>query len=465
MKGHTVTMTVARREVLDVFRDGRFRWAVGLLLCLLVASVVAGMHRAREIRSLRDRAQREERERWLNKGKMLAHPAMHFGFYVYQPYLELSAIDDGIEPYAGAYKLLEAHEQKLFQDRPAADDVPTRRLTDLTPTLCLQVLVPLLIIAMGHATYVGEREAGTWGLVLSSGVRPRDLFLGKALGAAVPLLLVLVPTSVLSAVAMLASSSTRSDLLIRLVVLLIGYLLYFAGYFFFTLAVSMRAASSRQALLLLFTFWFVTTLMVPLIAADIGSTLYPAPTSLQYAADILKAKAAQHYPTASEVEEKLLATYHVKSVDQLPVDPQGIHLLWQQAIDDPIYDGALAHLYGIYRKQEHLVQVAGVLAPPLAIQSISMTLAGTDTESHIRFAEYAARYRRKMETTLNEDAAYNLTPGPRDRTLWEKIPDFAYQPLSSKSEIRRCAFSMVFLAGWAFGALLVLNWSASRLGA
>jgi ABC-2 type transport system permease protein len=459
-----IILTVARREATEIARDGRFRWAAGLLLGILIASFAASVHRTHELRVLRDRAQQEERERWLAKGKMLPHPAMHFGFYVFQPYHDLAALDSGVTPYAGAYTLLEAHEQTLFQDRPAADEVPTRWLTALTPALCLQVLVPLLIIAMAFGTYVGERERGTWRQVLSTGVGASEVCIGKALGVVTPLLVLLLPAAGLgSLVLLLHSSTTLRDMTARLAILVGAYAVFFAIVLSLTLGVSMMARSSRQALMILVTFWFTTTLVVPFLAGDIGSALYPSPTSFEYAADILKAKNAKHYPTAREVVAELLAIYRVTSREQLPVSPEGIHLLKQQKIDDPIYDAALGRLYDTYRSQDWVTRVAGLAAPPLAMQSISMALGEADVEAHLYFAEHAGRYRHRMETMLDEDAAFNLTPGPRDRRLWEKIPPFVYVPRALSSILAHCTLTILALGLWSVAALGGLRWSSTRM--
>jgi ABC-2 type transport system permease protein len=405
---------------------------------MLIASAAAGIHRAAELRTIRETAQREERQRWLDKGKMLPHPAMHFGIYVYQPFLDLAGLDDGIEPYIGAYSLLEAHEQKVFQDRPVADEVPTRRLTDLTPALCLQYLAPLLVVAMGFSTFVGERERGTWRQVLSTGVSVRHVAYGKVAGVVLPLVVVLVPAAMLGSGAILATSpQTAEHLAFRLALMSVAYVLFFAVYVGAALVVSALATTARQSLLVLLTIWFVTSLMVPVLAMDIGRIWHPSPTSFQFAADILNAQQAEHYPTAQEIQAELLATYHVKTVAELPVDPAGIHGLRQMVIDDRIYNGALARLHESYRRQEAVVRGTAALSPLLAMQQISMGLSGTDLESHLDFAQYASRYRHVMETILDNDAAYNLTPGPRDRELWDKIPPFTYPGRPLTTVLRR----------------------------
>jgi ABC-2 type transport system permease protein len=106
-------------------------------------------------------------------------------------------------------------------------------------------------------------------------------------------------------------------------------------------------------------------------------------------------------------------------------------------IDDRIYNAALARLHESYRRQETIVRTAAALSPLLAMQQISMGLSGTDLESHLDFAQYASRYRHAMETILDNDAAYNLTPGPRDRELWDRIPPFTYPGRPFTAVLRR----------------------------
>jgi ABC-2 type transport system permease protein len=456
--------TIARKEQVEMVRDNRFRWAAGIVLVILAASLVSGWHQYAEMRDLHERAQREERDRWLNKGLMNGHPAMHFGVFVYKPYLPLSALDDGIAPYVGSYMLLEAHEQSLFQDKPAEDQVPTRRIGEMTAAVSLQILVPLLIILLAFSSFVGERERGTWRQVLSLGINPADICLGKALGVATPIFVILTPGALLGSLAILLNSpAVLADTAGRLAFLTVAYMIYFSIVLCLTLAVSMVARSSRQALLILLIFWFGNSLMVPRLATDVANRLYPDPTSFQVAAKIINDRLSNHIKTMAEIEQDLLAQYHAKSLQQVPVNIDGIYLLDEQEVNDRIYNRALSWVYGAYLNQDRVVQLAGAVAPMLALQSISMGLAGTDIATHRHFAEYARRYRTNMETVLNQDTAYNLADGPRGRELWEKIPPFDYKPPDLLTLVKTNALCFGILGVWATLAVLVLRRAAWRM--
>jgi ABC-2 type transport system permease protein len=456
--------TIALKEMVEMVRDNRFRWATGITLTILAASLVAGQHQFSEMRDLHERAQREERDRWLNKGLMNGHPAMHFGIFVYKPYLPLSALDDGIAPYVGSYMLVEAHEQKLFQDKPAEDRIPMRRIGEMSAAVCLQVLMPLLIILLGFSSFVYERERGTWRQVLSLGVSFRDLCVGKALGVTLPIAMVLTPSALIGSLAILLHSPVLLDgTPVRLAILTATYLLYFLIILTITLSASMLAQSSRQALLALLIFWFANCLMIPRLGTDVAAGLYPDPTSFQVAAQIIKDRLSNHIKTMPEIERDLLAQYNAKSPAQIPVNIDGIYLLDEQRVNDKIYGRALSTVYDTYLRQDRVVRWAGVVAPMLAAQSISMALAGSDIATHRHFAEYARVYRTNMETVLNQDTAYHLPPGPRGRELWEKIPPFDYKPPGLLATLGTTAVSFAVLAAWTFLAVVAIRRAALRM--
>jgi ABC-2 type transport system permease protein len=458
-----IIRTIARKEWVEMMRDARFRWASGVTLTILAASLISGWHQFSEMRDLHERAQREERDRWLNKGVMNGHPAMHFGVFVYKPYLPLSSLDDGIAPYVGSYMLLEAHEQKLFQDKPAEDRVPMRRIGEMTAAVCLQVFMPLLIILAGFSCFVEERERGTWHQLLSLGIAPRDLCIGKAIGVTLPLMFILTPGAVLGALAILLHSATHlDDTSMRLAVLAGTYVLYFLTVLGVTLTASLLAHSSRQALLALLILWFVNCLMIPRLATDLAGRLYPDPTSFSIAEQVIKDRLSSHIKTMPEIERELIAQYKVKSLADVPVNIEGIYLLDEQRVNDRIYNRALNTVYSTYINQDRVIQVAGLIAPMLAVQSISMGLAGADVGTHRDFAEYARHYRTQMETILNEDSAYHLPPGPRGRELWEKIPPFDYQPPAIRVVLGTSGLSFAALVFWAALAAMALQRAALR---
>jgi ABC-2 type transport system permease protein len=457
-----------RKELLEMCRDGRFRWAIGVLFILLLASLVAGWRQNVENRELQQKAQAEERERWLNKGEMDAHPAMHFGFYVYKPQLPLAAIDSGIVPYVGSYDLLEAHKQNLFQDKPAEAEAPMRRVSEITAATCLQILVPLLIVLLGFSSVTEEREQGTLLQLLSLGISKRQVVIGKMLGRTTPLLLVLTPAAILGSLAILLNARGMfNDTAQRLLLMSAAHVAYFSVFVAVVFSISILARSSRQALLLSLMFWFVTCLMAPPVIIELAGRLYQSPAGFKLMADIEKERRLRFYDHYAEFEQQfvreLLVKYHATSVDELPVNPEGLLLLEEQRINDEIYNHAFRSLFRTYRNQNLAYQAGAIFSPTIAVQSLSLGLAGTDTEAQEHFTATTRGYRSLMETTLNEDVAYNRTPGQRGRELWEKIPPFEYAPPTARWVIENYLVSNMGIILWLLAAAFALRGAMRRL--
>jgi ABC-2 type transport system permease protein len=109
-------------------------------------------------------------------------------------------------------------------------------------------------------------------------------------------------------------------------------------------------------------------------------------------------------------------------------------------------------LWNRFEQQNLLKQIAGLLAPMLAIQSVSMGLAGTDFAHHRDFAAAAESYRRMLVKKMNEDMIYNA--GKQDysylagATLWQTVEDFRYEAPSTTWALRNQAISLATLALW-----------------
>ncbi|MCY4120239.1 MAG: ABC transporter permease, partial [Acidobacteria bacterium] len=80
-----IALQVARRDLLEMSRDGRLRWAVGVLLLLVAVSVWVGWTRSTQAASLRRAAADVQHEAWLEKGAMHPHMAAHYGMFLFKP--------------------------------------------------------------------------------------------------------------------------------------------------------------------------------------------------------------------------------------------------------------------------------------------------------------------------------------------------------------------------------------------
>ncbi len=467
---------IARKELLELWRDGRFRWAAGTIVLLLLISLGSGWRHYRRVSTEHQAVRQSERARWLNQGAHHPHTAAHYGTYVFKPLQPLSVVDSGITPYVGVTAHLEAHQRNIFQYKPAEDAPAVRRFGELTAAMTLQMLIPLLLILLLFTAFVGEREQGTLRLLLSLGVARRDIALGKIAGLILPLLLLLLPVSALGAVALWLNSGALTMGLSwgRLAVMLLGYLAYFGIVMGLTLGVSAWANSTRQALVVLLGFWFVNCLAAPQAVTDLAAYLSPTPSSLEFVS-ALRAELQQQKQIGeltAEHRARLIKEYGVKSADELPLSPDGLALVENEEVGDRIQERHFKELWDIYERQDRFYQAGSLLAPMLAVQSLSMGLAGTDLPQQRHFVEAAEMYRQDLVQSLNRyvvdhDTVANRTQHPyvkslkiflADQGLWAQAKPFEYNPPGLFWVLRRRWVNLALLLFW----LVSVTWLARR---
>ena len=464
---------IARKELRESFRDGRFRILAVSVLILLLAGLVAGRIETREARKAIDATRDADHAVWLDQGPRNPHSAAHFGRYAFKPRPVLSALDPGVDAFLGTAVWLEAHWQDPFALRPAEDRTALQRFGELTAAFTLQMLAPLLIIFLGFAAFAGERERGTLLQLAGLGLNPRTLALGKALGLGAALALVLAPAALLGAgVALSAGGGAGSDLLGG--ALLVGvYGAYFALLLALVMAVSALAPSRRAAVAALLGFWMLSNLILPRLVADLAERLYPIPTARTFFAAIAEDEAQGMADSGSRAErrqalqERVLGDYGVESLDQLPVSFAGISLQATEEHSNQVYDKHYGDLWRRYAGQERAHLWGAVLSPMLAVRSLSMAIAGTDIARHRHFAEAAENHRRKLVKFLNEDMIRNAAGNDfgymADQGLWSTAPEFTYQPPSLGDAIARQIPAFAWLAVWLVAAITFAVRAIGRL--
>jgi len=453
-------LRIARKETIDMLRDGRYRWTASILLVLLTGALIAGWQHYADIETQRELSQTADRELWLSQGEKNQHSAAHFGAYAFKPTSPLTALDQGVLQYTGVSVFMEAHSVKDATFRPADEATAVQRLGSLTASTTLQLLIPLLIILLAFGTFSSERERGTMRQLLSLGVPRYVIGLGKGLGVAGPLLLILIPATLIGTVSLALFGGPDNALWEggRLSFIIIVYLLYFVAYILASLFVSARAASSRQSLLILMGFWFVTSFVMPRLVTDVARAIYPTPTGSTFEAAIDEDLAA--HPSWTErtaaVQARLMEEYGVDSVEAIPASVAGYTLLEAEEDETTVYRKHFEALQAVYADQESLTQKGALLSPLLAVQFSSMGFAGSDHLHHRHFVKAAETYRYDFVQALNQDmvdqgAAWDYRSG---RELWEKIPSFEYEPPSISTVLDHYSLSLVILVFW--NALLLI---------
>lgn len=462
---------IARKEFTEMIRDGRFQVAGAIVFALLLVALLTGWKRYVDVSHQHTVARQTQRDLWLGQGEKNPHSAAHYGIYAFKPKLALSSLDQGLDPYLGVSLFLEAHKQNTASYRPVEEATPVQRFGELTAAATLQGLIPLLIILLTYAAFAGEREARTLRQLLSLGIGRGKLAAGKALGVALPLLLLLVPAAGLGVAALaLHSGSSIAMSLPRLVVMIAVYVVYFAFFIGLALIVSARASSSRMALVLLLGFWFFNCLVASRIASDAAKALYPAPSAIEINQSIaMEAKGHGEWEDQVKVvKERLMAEHNVTDANLLPVNPEAVALDEGERRDALIYEKHFNRLDDIYQSQHRVYQMGAIVAPLLAVQSLSMGLSGTDLAHHHHFAEAAEQYRRTLVNTLNQDIVAQgnselIWDYKGDRSLWEKIAPFSYTAPGLVWTLGNHSLSLVLLALWLVAVVVVAPLVVARV--
>ncbi len=454
---------IARKEFTDVVRDGRFRWCAALVGALLLVSLGHGWVQARQAQEELAAAQATARDHWESQGEKNPHSAAHYGIYAFKPRLALSFVDEGVDPYTGTSVWLEAHRQNDFLMRPAQDATAAQRVGALTAAQVLQNLVPLLVILLTFGALAGEREQGTLRQLLATGIGRRELAVGKALGVAGALALLLVPAAVVGAAALVVGSTgPAASPLARGTVLAGVYLAYFGAFVGLGLAVSAWARSARTALVVLLGVWVVNGLVAPRAAVDLSKWIHPTPSAVEFAHTLEQEMAAGvddiQRPDRAAFGERLLAEYGVERAEDLPVNEVGLYLQESEEFGNRIFDRNYGALWDTFERQGVVHEALAVAAPLLAVRTLSMGLAGTDVEQHRHFATAAEAYRRDMMRQMNLDLAENsrtgelYTAGPE---LWAEVPPLQYDAPTLGWVLGNRVLSLLVLGLWLAGAGLL----------
>ncbi|MDX2044622.1 MAG: DUF3526 domain-containing protein [Acidobacteriota bacterium] len=456
---------IARKEFTEMLRDGRFRWAAAIVFALLLASLVMGGKHYRDVKRQHDLAQAETRDQWLRQPAKNPHSAAHYGIYAFKPKLLPAMLDRGVDPFVGQSVWLEAHKQNEFKFKPAQDATAVQRFGELTAATVLQLLIPLLIILLSFSAFAGEREQGTLRQLLSLGVRKTDLVWGKALGVSGALALLIVPATIVGvvALAMVSDNGLLGASAGRMAWLFVSYLLYFGVFIGVSLAVSAWAKSSQMALVVLLAFWIVNGLIAPRAVADAAKRVHPTPSAFafQQTMDREMQSGPDGHDTADKraeaLKQKVLKQYGVDKLEALPVNFAGISLQEGEEHSNVVFDKHYSELWNRFERQNRLKQLAGAVAPMLAIQSVSMSLAGTDFAHHRNFATAAESYRRFLVKKMNDDMTFNA--GKEDFSylakpaLWQTVEDFRYDAPSASWALSQQTISLALLTLWCLAAL------------
>lgn len=442
--------TIAKRELTEMYRDGRLKYLGSMVVLLLLVALAVGWQHQFSVNEEREAAQLLDYSDWLAQSERHPHDAAHQGMHVFKPEPPLSVLDTGISPYVGSTQWLRAHRQSDVKFLPAQDSSGLQRFGQLSVAWVLQHLGPLLVIVLGFGAFAVEREQGTLRLMMSMGIAPRRLLAGKALGLAAGVMLVLLPTLLAGAIALawnLDENVSTADLALRYFLFALAYFIYLGIYLFITLAVSAKVQSSKIALLLLLGIWIVGVVVAPRAMADIADQVYPTPSRVEFNQQLdgqLNDAYRQAWQSAFGVEQRW--------GQDLPLSKWGHALQVDDEAGYKVTEEQFQQLWSNFGKQQTLQELSGLVFPVLAIRSLSMTLSDTSFAAHERFSTAAETHRRLIQDMISHDLIEHADPlGNAHFTykaspeLWATVPPFEYEPAPLTQILPAVARSMAVL--------------------
>ncbi|MBB6274284.1 ABC-2 type transport system permease protein [Pedobacter cryoconitis] len=435
---HTSLRTLIWKEFRLAFRDSMMGTLAIIIYTLFIASGLLTIVQYQKDRGIIERSNKKFRQQWEAQHNN-PHEAAHFGTYLFKPLNLLSAFDPGLNDYFGTTYRVEAHVQHEVDYSNAERNDALMRFGQFTLALIMQLLIPLLLLFISSSALTFEKESGTFKMLMAQGLKPHQLVWGKIWSNYLMVILLVVPIFIALAIAILCSPA-GSILWGRYLILLCGYLLF---YLLVTLAgvlVSILSSRSGTAILIVLTIWLLSSILLPKIAASTATDRYSLPSRTAFNNDVRQGflKGIHGDGPYNERGEKymaaLLTKYKVKNADQLPVNPDGLILQYNEDYQNKVFDHYYTRIEDTFNTQQSFLAYTGLADPFISLKRLSMAMSGTDFYHHQTFFQQAKSYRNAFIRSLNLQLAMNPSKFKEgyqtDPRFYAKLKDFQYQPPS-----------------------------------
>lgn len=440
-----------------------------MLLTLLVA--VSHWYQQQVFDENQQYWQNQNDQAWLTQPDRHPHRAAHYGNLVYRPPAALAFIDAGVEPYIGNALFLEAHRQNSANFRQFSHSQSYMQLGYLSAATIVLVLWPLVLVALGYSALSREQEAGTLKQLVSLGVKPGHLLLGKGLVYLSFSLAFLLWVFAIASFFVISSHDT-SDSWSRLALLFCLYLGYCCIWISFIMLASYWFKRSSKALAWTIIAWVFTVVILPKVSVLVADSKHPLPARSVYEVQtsLSIAKVGDSHnpnePYFSEFRNSVLNKYGADKVEDLPVNWRGLVMAEGEKISSEVFQQHYKELLNTMDAQRKVAEQIGSFSPYLIVAQLSKRLAGTDATVFYGFEQQAEAYRygliqhlnhlHQHEIKLKDDRAQRL-----DKSHWRTFDSFQFDPLLLKQNIEGSYLLVVGLLLWLFAgfSLIRLSWN------
>ncbi|WP_332606141.1 ABC transporter permease [Acinetobacter sp. ESBL14] len=445
-------------------------FAIVLLILLTLTAVISGAEYQRVVNDERVQYQSLANHAFDAQPDRHPHRVAHFGHFLFRPLDPLAAFETGVDPYTGHTIFLEAHRQNSANFSDVRQSSLLVRFGQLTPAFILQILVPLLLIFVGHAIVSREKQSGTLRLLLSQGVRVRTFILGKFLALTGVALISFLPASM--ALVWIGWSQSLSAPLIGMLAL--AYLIWLLIWVTVVMLASTLLLNGRDALLSLLTIWCVCVIIMPRIAPDIISKRIPLTSNIEIniavERDFLQLGDSHNPddPYFSDFKQKILDQYKVGRVEDLPVNFKGLLMAEGERLSSELFNRYLAQNIEKQQLQNHYLDQFSWASPILALRRLSMVATASDLRAFHHFLTQAEDYRYQLMQHLNElqtteiNYQYDNDGSRIDHQHWQQFKSFEYTPFNSSDRIHNMRTPFCVLSIWFLLLFIILIVPANR---
>lgn len=454
---------------------GRTRWLLGVSLgfvMVLFVAVSLSNYQSRKQLKETEAAKKEMRKQWESLKAMNPHGAAHYGTYVFKPTSLLSCLDDGVNNITGNVLKVEGHVQNEIVHSEASQMQVVSKFGKLRSSLLLQYVVPILLIFLAFSSISNEKRSGRLKLLVLQGAKLSRLTLAKTLSVWLYGMCLLVLTILIYALFNLESLS--AEVWNRTMLFFVSYSLYYFIVSGLTVFLSARWKKTTVALTTMLGVWILWTIFLPSISMSSVEKWHELPSrnAFNQAMKEDRSKGIDgHNPDderEKELEDKILKKYGVDSLDQLPINFDGIVMQADEEYGNQVWDKHFGQLRKTLKKQKQSYQMGGFLNPFISLQNTSMGFSGNDNLHHQEFLVQVENYRRSFIKMLNDEHAYGGSKTgdwgwEATNDFFRSIPDFDYKPTKLSSVISNYMIDLWLLTGWAVFTIVLIIFGTKRI--
>ncbi|MEM9054974.1 MAG: DUF3526 domain-containing protein [Pseudomonadota bacterium] len=423
--------------------------------------------------------QAEAEETFLAQPDRHPHRMVHYGHYVFRAPPPLAIVDPGVDSVTGQSIFLEGHRQNtaMFADARASANLGS--FEGITPAFAYQLLVPLLLIALGHGVFVREREARTLAPLLAQGISGQSLYFGKFLALAGLSAALLIPLFIL-----VTATTLSGEALITGASVILGYAAYLLVWCALIVLVSALSSTRGFALGILVFIWLIWALIIPRLAVASASASVSVPgkleTDFQMYADIRDLGDGHNAadPAFAKLRANLLEQYDVERVEDLPINFRGVVAQTSEAELTDLMNEYADRRMGVESSQSSHVNQYGWVSPVIAISAASRYLSGTDLVTHHRFLREAEAVRFDFVQGLNQshidvlsytddiNRGQSVEAALRARISsdnWQVLDEFVFTPAAPSERTASAMSQAIMLGVWLIALLAFGNTVCMRL--